>query len=188
MTNLFKFFVAVLMAMSIGIATAADSYRYSFATKKKTLADGSVVEQRWKYTFINGKLRAKDKISESVQAVPQPAVTYSYSTKIKTLDDGSVVSEKWMYTKTDGKLTSKDLETTTVITPAPAVVEPVVTYSYSTKTKTLEDGSVVEQRWKFTKTNGKLTGKDIESATVITPAPVVVVEAPVVSYTCTSGS
>jgi major membrane immunogen (membrane-anchored lipoprotein) len=161
MTNLFKFFVAVLMAMSIGIVSAAgwqqdNSYRYSFATKKKTLADGSVVEQRWKYTFINGKLRAKDKISESVQAVPQPAVTYSYSTKIKTLNDGSVVSEKWIYTKTDGKLTSKDLETTTVITPAPAVVEPVVTYSYSTKTKTLEDGSVVEQRWKFTKTDGKL--------------------------------
>jgi hypothetical protein len=169
---------------------------YKNLTKKKTLADGSVVETVTRITYTNGKMTAKNVISTTmiVTPTPVPVVTYSYSTKTKTLADGSVISEKWKYTKTDGKLTAKDIESTTVITPAPVVAvaepeptpvvveapAPLITYAYSTKTKTLADGSVISEKWKYTKTDGKLTAKDIVETVVLSgPAVIAPITTPV---------
>ena len=91
MFNLFKFFLALVMAMSIGLASAAT--RYSYVTKKVRLKDGIVVSQKWQYTYINNKLRAKAKIQEVVLSWQKPVVTYNTVTKKDTQSDGSVIEK-----------------------------------------------------------------------------------------------
>jgi len=171
MTKLVKIFVAFLMFTMMSVAMSAT--RYSYITKKVKQRDGTVLIQQWKLTYINNRLRAKDKLSEVVEGAKAPVVTYKDLTKKNTLPDGSVVETVTRLTYTDGKLTAKDVVSNKVITPP----TPVVTYAFSTKTKTLDDGSVIEETWKYTSVNGKLTAKDVESTKVITPAPAPVVVA-----------
>jgi len=177
MSNLFKFFVTLLIAISVSGVSAADVYRYSHVTKNAKQKDGTVLIQEWKFTYINNKLRAKDKLSEVARGGP-PVVTYNTITKKDTQSDGSVIETVTRITRTDGKMTAKDVISAVMIA-APTTV-PVSTYAETTKNKTLANGSVVAETWKYTKTDGKLTAKDIVSTTVITPAPVVVVAEPVV--------
>jgi len=62
MTKILKFFAIAVLAMSMGLA-AANTVRYAYITAMVKQPNGTVINQQWKYTYINNKLRAKDLIS-----------------------------------------------------------------------------------------------------------------------------
>ena len=66
MTKIFKFFLIAVMAMSMGLAAAADVVRYAYITALVKQSNGTVINQQWKYTYINNKLRAKIMVSATV--------------------------------------------------------------------------------------------------------------------------
>jgi hypothetical protein len=173
-----KLVATLLLVTAAGAALGATTYTY--VTKKVTLADGSVVSQRWQTTFVDSKPKARDMVSQTVLSGPTvvPVVTYTTSTAKVSQPDGSVVAVVTRTTFTDGKKTASTIVSSSMISPPTPI--PVVTYAYVTTNKTLANGSVVAEQWKYTSTDGKLTAKDLASTTVVTPAPVVV--APVITY------
>ena len=66
MTKVLKFLLIAVMAMSMGLAAAADIVRYAYITALVKQSNGTVINQQWKYTYINNKLRAKDMVSSTV--------------------------------------------------------------------------------------------------------------------------
>jgi len=183
MTNIFKFFLTILMVLAMGIASAADIVRYNYITKTVKQKDGSVAIQQWKYTYINNKLKAKDMIDQVIKGGP-PVITYNSTTATKTQSDGSIIETVTRLTYTDGKLTARDVVGSKMIAPPTPV--PVIRYASVTKTVNQPDGSVLQEDWRMTYTNEKLTAKDKLSTTVLIPAPVVIAKvepAPVVEPT-----
>lgn len=184
MAAVFKFFVTALMAICVGLAAAADTFRYAYSTAKVTQQDGSVIGQQWKFTYVNNKLTAKDLISTTVISGPTmvPAVTYSNSTDKKLQADGSVVETTTRFTYTNGKLTAKDIVSSKVTVPAtpavvkvePPVVAPVIRYASTTLVKTLADGIVVQEKWLYTYVDNKLTAKELTATTVVSGTATIV--------------
>lgn len=184
MSRFVKFLVGLLLVVVASVALAADITRYSYVTRKVKQADGTTVVQRWQYTYVNNKLRAKTVVSETVLGAKAPVITYNNVTDRKTQADGSVIETVTRLTYTDGKLTARNVVSSTMVVPPTPV--PVIRYAFVTRTVAQADGSVVAEKWKYTYTDEKLTDKNIDSTTVVTPAPapepVAVVEpAPVVA-------
>jgi hypothetical protein len=49
--------------------TAADVVRYAYITAPVTQKDGTMIDQQWKYTYINNKLRAKDLVGTTLNQI-----------------------------------------------------------------------------------------------------------------------
>jgi hypothetical protein len=205
MLKFFKLWVLLLLLVA-GAAVAATTTVTSYLTKSVTLADGSVIKQRYQLTYVNKRLTARELISTTVVSGPTsvPVISYDNQTTKVTRTDGSMIQEVYRLTYTDGKLTARALVTTTVLSvppvvavvpvvvpppvvavvplPVVAVTDPVISLNYVTVTVTLANGSVVKQRYQLTYTDKKLTARELISTTLVSGPPLAVV-APVAAPT-----